>query len=164
MVKESAGNKETWDRKSDRVIVTNRRALHEYFVLESLEVGIELTGTEIKSVRAGKVQLADAYARVERGELWLHGSHISVYTHGNYLNHDPDRPRRLLAHKDQIVAMRAAVEQKGQTLIPIKIYLKQGRAKVELGLCKGKQLHDKRNTASYREAERDLQRAIRGRE
>lgn len=156
--------KETYDRRSDRVIVTNRRALHEYFVLESLEVGIALTGTEIKSVRSGKVQLADAYARIDRGELWLVGCHISPYTQGSYLNHDPDRSRRLLAHKDQIMAMRAAVEQKGQTLVPIKIYLKQGRAKIELGICKGKNVADKRGATAEREAKRDIQRALRDRE
>jgi SsrA-binding protein len=157
-------NKETWERRSDRTIVTNRRALHEYFVLDSLEVGIALTGTEIKSIRAGKVQLADAYARVDNGELWLIGSHVSPYTHGNYLNHDPDRPRKLLARRDQIEALRAGVQQKGQTLIPIKIYLKHGRAKVELGLCKGKNLHDKRDSTAERDAKRDIERAIRGRD
>jgi SsrA-binding protein len=152
------------ERKADRTIVTNRRALHEYFVLESLEVGIVLSGTEIKSLREGKVQMADAYARIDNGELWLLGMHISPYTHGSYTNHEPDRPRKLMAHKDQIASLRASVEQKGLTLIPIKLYLKKGRAKVELGLCRGKKLYDKRESAAERESQRDIARALRDRD
>ncbi len=152
------------ERKADRTIVKNRRALHEYFVLESLEVGIVLSGTEIKSVREGKVQMADAYARIDNGELWLIGMHISPYSHGSYTNHEPDRPRKLMAHKDQIAHLKAQVEQKGLTLIPIKLYLKRGRAKVELGLCRGKKLYDKRQTAADRESQRDIARALRDRE
>jgi len=152
------------ERKADRTIVTNRRALHEYFVLESLEVGIVLSGTEIKSVREGKVQMADAYARIDNGELWLIGMHISPYSHGSYTNHEPDRPRKLMAHRDQIAHLKAQVEQKGLTLIPIKLYLKRGRAKVELGLCRGKKLYDKRQTAAERESQRDIARAMRDRE
>jgi SsrA-binding protein len=162
MAKSRAATQE--ERKADRTIVTNRRAFHEYFVLESLEVGIVLSGTEIKSLREGKIQLTDAYARIEHGELWLIGAHISPYTHGNYYNHDTDRPRKLLAHKEQIAHLRAQVEQKGLTLIPLKIYLKQGRAKVEIGLCRGKRLYDKRQTAADREAQRDIARALRDRE
>jgi SsrA-binding protein len=152
------------ERKADRTIVKNRRALHEYFVLESLEVGIVLSGTEIKSVREGKVQMADAYARIDNGELWLIGMHISPYSHGSYTNHEPDRPRKLMAHRDQIAHLKAEVEQKGLTLIPIKLYLKRGRAKVELGLCRGKKLYDKRQTAADRESQRDIARALRDRE
>ena len=152
------------ERRADRTIVTNRRALHEYFVLESLEVGIVLSGTEIKSVREGKVQMADAYARIDNGELWLIGMHISPYSHGSYTNHQPDRPRKLMAHRDQIAHLKGSVEQKGLTLIPIKLYLKRGRAKVELGLCRGKKLYDKRQTSAERESQRDIARALRDRE
>ena len=151
------------ERKADRTIVTNRRAFHEYFVLESLEVGIVLFGTEIKSLREGKVQMGEAYARIENGELWLIGMHISPYSHGSHSNHQPDRPRKLMAHKAQIANMRAAVEQRGLTLVPLKLYLKGGKAKVELGLCRGKKLYDKRQTAAERESERDIQRALRDR-
>lgn len=152
------------ERKADRTIVTNRRAFHDYFVLESLEVGIVLRGTEIKSLREGKVQLTDAYSRVDNGELWLIGAHISPYTHGNVYNHEADRPRKLLAHKAQIAHLRAEVEQKGLTLIPLKIYLKEGRVKIELGLCRGKRLYDKREASAEREAKRDIARALRDRE
>ena len=151
------------ERKADRTIVTNRRAFHEYFVLESLEVGIVLFGTEIKSLREGKVQMGEAYARIENGELWLIGMHISPYSHGSHSNHQPDRPRKLMAHKAQIANMRASVEQRGLTLVPLKLYLKGGKAKVELGLCRGKKLYDKRQTAAERESERDIQRALRDR-
>lgn len=152
------------ERKADRTIVRNRRALHEYFVLESLEVGIVLRGTEIKSVREGKVQLADSYARIEDGELWLLGMHISPYTHGSYTNHQPDRPRKLMAHREQIAHLKAEVEQRGLTLIPLKLYLKKGKAKVELGLCRGKKLYDKRQSAAEKESRRDIERAMRDRE
>jgi SsrA-binding protein len=152
------------ERKADRTIVTNRRALHDYFVLETLEAGIVLSGTEIKSLREGKIQLVDAYVRIEHGEMWMIGAHISPYSHGNYYNHEADRPRKLLAHKEQIAQMRAQVEQKGLTLIPLKVYLKQGRAKVEVGLCRGKRLYDKREATAEREAQRDIARALRDRE
>jgi len=132
-------------------------------VLESLEVGIVLRGTEIKSLREGKVQMNEAYARIDNGELWLVGMHISPYTHGSHSNHDPDRPRKLMAHHAQIANMRAEVEQRGLTLVPLKLYLKGGKAKVELGLCRGKKLYDKRQSDSEREAKRDVQRALRDR-
>ena len=152
------------ERKADRTVVTNRRALHDYFVLESLEAGLVLSGTEIKSVREGKVQMADAYCRVENGELWLVGMHISPYTHGSYTNHDPIRSRKLLAHREQIVHLAAEVERKGLTLIPLKLYLKKGRAKVEVGVCKGKKLWDKRDAAAERDAQRDIAVAMRERD
>ncbi len=132
-------------------------------MLESLEVGIVLRGTEIKSLREGKVQMNEAYARIDNGELWLVGMHISPYTHGSHSNHDPDRPRKLMAHHAQIANMRAEVEQRGLTLVPLKLYLKGGKAKVELGLCRGKKLYDKRQSDSEREAKRDVQRALRDR-
>jgi SsrA-binding protein len=151
------------ERKADRNVVKNRRAFHDYFVLESMEVGIVLSGTEIKSVREGKVQMAEAYCRVENGELWIIGMHISPYTHGSYTNHDPLRPRKLLAHRDQIMHMAEEVERKGLTLIPLNLYLKKGRAKLEVGICRGKKLWDKRDASADREAQRDIARAMRDR-
>jgi len=151
------------ERKADRNVVKNRRAFHDYFVLESMEVGLVLSGTEIKSVREGKVQMAEAYCRVENGELWIIGMHISPYTHGSYTNHDPLRPRKLLAHRDQIIHMAQEVERKGLTLIPLNLYLKKGRAKLEVGICRGKKLWDKRDASADREAQRDIARAMRDR-
>lgn len=151
------------DRKTDRVVASNRKARHEYFVIDSMEAGIALTGTEIKSVRDGKVTLGEAYARIENGELWLIGAHISPYTHGNRQNHDPDRPRKLLVHKRQIAEIREAIEQKGMTTVPLRMYLKQGRAKVEIGIVRGKKLWDKRDASAERESKRDIERAIRDR-
>jgi SsrA-binding protein len=152
------------ERRADRNVVRNRRAFHDYFVLESMEVGLVLSGTEIKSVREGKVQMAEAYCRVENGELWIIGMHISPYTHGSYTNHDPLRPRKLLAHRDQIIHMAQEVERKGVTLIPLNLYLKKGRAKLEVGICRGKKLWDKRDASADREAQRDIARAMRGRD
>ncbi len=151
------------ERKADRNVVKNRRAFHDYFVLESMEVGVVLSGTEIKSVREGKVQMAEAYCRVENGELWIIGMHISPYTHGSYTNHDPLRPRKLLAHRDQIMHYAEEVERKGLTLIPLNLYLKKGRAKLEVGVCRGKKLWDKRDASADREAQRDIARAMRDR-
>jgi SsrA-binding protein len=151
------------ERKADRNVVKNRRAFHDYFVLESMEVGLVLSGTEIKSVRESKVQMAEAYCRVENGELWIIGMHISPYTHGSYTNHDPLRPRKLLAHRDQIIHMAQEVERKGLTLIPLNLYLKKGRAKLEVGICRGKKLWDKRDASADREAQRDIARAMRDR-
>src|SRR6478735_2364150 len=128
------------ERKADRNVVKNRRAFHDYLVLESMEVGIVLSGTEIKSVREGKVQMAEAYCRVENGELWIIGMHISPYTHGSYTNNDPVRPRKLLAHRDQTLHFAEEVERKGLTLIPLNLYLNQGRAKSAVGVCHGKKL------------------------
>jgi SsrA-binding protein len=152
------------ERRADRNVVRNRRAFHDYFVLESMEVGLVLSGTEIKSVREGKVQMAEAYCRVENGELWIIGMHISPYTHGSYTNHDPLRPRKLLAHRDQIIHMAQEVERKGLTLIPLNLYLKKGRAKLEVGICRGKKLWDKRDASADREAQRDIARAMRDRD
>lgn len=147
----------------DRVVTTNRRAFHEYFIAETVETGIVLSGTEIKSIRAGKVNINDAYARIEDGELWLVGSHISPYTHGSYTNHVPDRPRKLLAHKAQIRELRAMTEQKGLTLVPLRLVIRRGRAKIELGVARGKKLYDKRASEAEREASRDIERALRER-
>ncbi|HEY7035884.1 MAG TPA: SsrA-binding protein SmpB, partial [Thermomicrobiales bacterium] len=125
------------ERRADRVVTTNRRAFHEYFIVETIETGIVLSGTEIKSIRAGKISITEAYGRIDDGELWLVGSRISPYSHGSYTNHDPDRPRKLLAHRSQIEELRAQVEQRGMTLVPLRVILKQGKAKVELGVARG---------------------------
>jgi SsrA-binding protein len=151
------------ERKADRVVTTNRRAFHDYFIVETIETGIVLSGTEIKSIREGKISVTEAYARVEDGELWLVGSRVSPYSHGSYTNHDPDRPRKLLAHRSQIRELREMVEQKGMTIVPLRVILKQGKAKVELGVARGKKLYDKRSSESEREAQRDVQRALRER-
>jgi SsrA-binding protein len=152
------------ERRADRVVTTNRRAFHEYFIVETIETGIVLSGTEIKSIREGKISITEAYARIDDGELWLVGSRISPYSHGSYTNHDPDRPRKLLAHRSQIQELRVQVEQRGMTLVPLRVLLKQGKAKVELGVARGKKLYDKRATDAEREAHRDVQRALRDRE
>ena len=151
-------------RTTDRVVTSNRRAFHEYFVIETIEAGIALTGTEIKSIRDGKATISEAYARIEGRELWLIGAHVAPYTHGNRANHDPDRPRKLLVHKSQLVALREAIEQKGMTLVPLRLTLKKGLAKVEIGVVRGKKLYDKRDAEADRESRRDIDRALRGRE
>ncbi|MEA2528600.1 MAG: SsrA-binding protein [Thermomicrobiales bacterium] len=152
------------ERRADRVVTTNRRAFHEYFIVETIETGIVLSGTEIKSIREGKISITEAYARIDDGELWLAGSRISPYSHGSYTNHEPDRPRKLLAHRSQIQELRTMIEQKGMTIVPLRVLLKQGKAKVELGVARGKKLYDKRATEAEREATRDVQRALRERE
>lgn len=145
----------------DRVVTQNRRAFHEYFIEEQLETGIVLTGTEIKSIREGKATITEAYVRVENGELWLIGSHVTPYTHGSWTNHDPDRPRKLLAHGREIAHLQQATDQKGMTLVPLRIRLKNGRAKVDIGIARGKKLYDKRQAASERDAKRQIDRAMR---
>jgi SsrA-binding protein len=147
----------------DRVVTQNRRAFHEYFIEEQLETGIVLTGTEIKSVREGKITISEAYVRVDDGELWLIGSHITPYSHGSYTNHDPDRPRKLLAHRREIERLRQSTEQRGMTLIPVRVRLKDGRAKVDVGVARGKKLYDKRQSAAERDAKRQIDRAMRER-
>ncbi len=146
-----------------KTITVNRKAYHDYHILESLEVGIVLTGTEIKSIRAGRVNIRDAYARPEGGELWLFNSHIAAYQAGSYYNHEPNRPRKLLLHRRQIDELAGMVTQKGLTLVPLKLYIKGGIAKVELGVARGKRLHDKREAMARRETEREIGRALRRR-
>ena len=138
----------------------NRKAFHDYFVLDRYEAGIELFGTEVKSIRAGTVNLKDSFCTVKNGELFAHGIHISPYTHGSYYNKDPDRPKRLLMHKREIVKLQARVMQDGLTLVPLSLYFKDGRVKAEIGLCKGKKLYDKREAAAEKSARRDMDRAI----
>lgn len=149
------------ERTADRVVTSNRRALHEYFIVNSIEAGLALTGTEIKSIREGRISITEAYARIADGELWLMGAHISPYSHGGYLNHDPARPRRLLVHKSQIRELKAQVEQKGMTIIPLRIAIRKGRAKVDLGVARGKKLWDKRAASAERDANREIARAMR---
>lgn len=143
-------------------VARNRKARFDYFIEESLEVGIVLSGTEIKSVREGRVNLKDGYAKVEQGELWLMNVHISPYDKGSYYNKDPLRPRKLLASKKQILRLFAKTREKGLTLIPLGMYIKEGkRAKIELALAKGKQGHDKRHSIAERDANREMSRAVR---
>ena len=145
------------------MVTSNRRAFHEYFIDDTIEAGIALQGTEIKSIREGKISITEAYARVQNGEIWLIGATISPYSHGSYTNHDPDRPRKLLVHKNQIRQIRADIEQKGKTLVPLRVRLSDGKAKVDIGVARGKKLHDKRQSETDRDAKREIQRALRDR-
>lgn len=144
-------------------IARNRRARHDYHIMETWEAGIVLTGTEVKSLRDGKANIGDAYGIVKDGELWLLNMHISPYERGGYANHEPDRTRKLLLHRKEIRRLIGAVERQGLTLVPLEIYFKRGVAKVALALAKGKKAHDKRDTIKEREAEREIARAGRGR-
>ncbi|HEX9043746.1 MAG TPA: SsrA-binding protein SmpB [Candidatus Limnocylindrales bacterium] len=145
----------------EQTIALNRRARHEYSVLETLEAGIVLTGTEIKSVRAHKVSLAEAYARVEHGEAWLIGANIAPFEGGNRFNHEPKRNRKLLLNRDEIDELLGLTKAKGLTVIPLRLYINErGRAKVELGVARGKQQHDKRRDIAERDARRDMDRAV----
>lgn len=146
--------------KSRKRIASNRRARHEYHVLETFDAGIVLVGTEVKSLREGKVTLVDAFATVKNGEVWLHNMHISPFEKGNRFNHDPLRPRKLLLHKGEIRKLTQLTQEKGLTLIPLDMYFERGIAKVELGVCRGKKLHDKRATAAERTAKREIERAL----
>jgi SsrA-binding protein len=142
----------------DQTIAVNRRARHEYSIDQTIEAGIVLTGTEIKSIRAGRVNLAEAYARVERGEAWLIGAHIAPYEQGNRYNHEPTRTRKLLLHRDEIAELVGRTQAKGQTLVPLRLYLHKGMAKLELGLARGKKTHDKRRTIAERDMRREIER------
>ena len=148
-------------KKDVKVIAQNRRARHDYFVLETWEAGIELKGTEVKSIRLGKCNLKDSYASVKNGEMFVHGMHISPYEKGSYFNTDPMRPKRLLMHKQEIRKCHQQVTQQGLALIPLSVYLKEGRMKLELALCKGKKLYDKRDDMAKRDAQRDIDRTMR---
>ena len=150
----------TEEKSGKKIIAQNREARHEYFVMEALETGIELVGTEVKSLRAGGANLKDAWADIDDGELIVKGMHISPYEQGNVFNKDPRRPRRLLAHKAEIRRLGQQIKLQGYTLIPLSLYFKHGRVKLELGLCKGKKLYDKRATAAARDAKRDIDRAL----
>jgi SsrA-binding protein len=147
----------------DKTVAVNRRARHEYAVEESLEAGIALTGTEIKSIRAGRVNLAEAYARIEKGEAWLIGAHIAPYEQGNRNNHEPTRTRKLLLHRDQIAELVGRTQAKGFTLVPLKLYIRNGMAKLEIGVARGKKAYDKRRTIAERDARRELERSTKER-
>jgi SsrA-binding protein len=143
-----------------KLIAENRRARHDYFILETLETGIELMGTEVKSMRLGKCNLRDSYARVEGGQLYVENFHISPYEKGSFSNVNPLRPKRLLAHKNEIRKLHQDIMQKGFSVIPLKVYLKDGRMKLEIALAKGKKLYDKRDDMAKRDTDREIERAL----
>ena len=153
----------TKERPATKTIATNREARHEYFVLEALETGVELKGTEVKSLRAGGVNLKDSWVDIEDGELLVKGMHITPYDHGNIFNQDPMRVRRLLMHKKEILRLYGIVKQQGYSLIPLSLYFKDSRVKVQVGLCRGKKLYDKRADMAEKAAKRDIERAIKER-
>jgi len=143
-----------------QVVARNRKARHEFDILETLEAGMELRGPEVKSIRAGHVSFQDSFARVDRGEVWLHSLHISPYEQANRANSDPVRPRRLLLNRREIRHLAAKVDEKGLTIVPLEIYFSRGYAKVTLGVARGRKLHDKRESVKRREQEREAQRAV----
>ena len=147
-----------------KVIAVNRKARHDYFVLETFETGIELAGTEVKSIRAGGVNLKDSWCTIDDGELFVKGMHISPYDKGNVFNRDPFRVRKLLMHKREIMRLLGKVKQEGLTLVPLSLYFKKNHVKLEMGLCKGKQLHDKREDMARRDADREIRRAMKVRQ
>ena len=151
------------EKKGIKTAAQNRKAHHDYYVEEKYEAGIELAGTEVKSVRAGTLNLKDSYCTVKEGELFVHGMHISPYEKGNIFNKDPVRPRRLLMHKREIRKLHALVKQDGYTLVPLSVYFKDSRVKVEVGLCKGKKNYDKRAAMAQRDTKREIDRAMKAR-
>ncbi|MTI85829.1 MAG: SsrA-binding protein SmpB [Firmicutes bacterium] len=148
---------------ADKTVTVNRKARHEFHILESFEAGIALTGTEVKSLRANKANLQDSFARVENSELILYNMHISHYEQGNQFNHEPKRPRKLLVHKREIMRLLGKTQEKGLTMVPLKVYFTRGKAKIELALAKGKKVHDKRETIKERDAKREMERAMKAR-
>ena len=149
--------------KAEKLVADNRRARHDYHLFDRFEAGLVLTGTEVKSLRDGRASLQQAYADLRGGEAWLVGAHISVYEQGNLANHDPDRDRKLLLHKKELASLAGKVAQRGLTLVPTKLYFKNGRVKVELALARGKEGRDKRRDLAKREADRDMERAVKSR-
>jgi len=144
-----------------RTVAQNRKAYHDYFIEEKYECGIALFGTEVKSIRQGKVNLKESWAQIRKGEVWVEGMHISPYEQGNLFNRDPLRAKKLLLHRSEIRKLEGLVMRQGFTLIPLEMYLKDGKVKVQLGLCKGKQLHDKRDSMARKDSEREIRRALR---
>lgn len=144
----------------EKVVATNRKAYHDYFLEDTYEAGIVLTGTEIKSVRAGRVNLRDGFVQIRQGEAWLVNVHISPYDFGNRENHEPRRERKLLLHRQEIRKLQSKVSERGWTIVPLKMYLKDGRAKVEIALVRGKRLYDKKDAIAERDADRELRRAV----
>jgi SsrA-binding protein len=149
--------------RGEKLIADNRKARHEYHLLERVEAGLVLTGTEVKSLREGRASLARAYAEVRDGEAWLVGAHIAAYESSGYAGHDPDRDRKLLLHRRELDRLRGSVQEKGLTLVPTRLYFKDGRAKVELALARGKEQRDKRRDIAKRDAERQMERALKAR-
>ena len=151
------------NKETEQVIARNKKAYHDYFVLETYEAGIALYGTEIKSIRNGRVILKDSFCSVDNGEMFAIGMHISPYEQGNIFNRDPMRKKKLLLHKKEIMKLFGQSQQQGLSIVPLQLYIKNGRAKLEIGLCKGKKLHDKREVAAKRDAERTIDRALKER-
>jgi SsrA-binding protein len=149
--------------KAEKNVAENRKAFHDYHILETFEAGVVLLGTEVKSIREGRVNLRDSFARVEKGEIWLYNVNISSYSHRGYADHEPLRRRKLLLHRDEIRKLIGKTVEKGMTLVPVRLYFKKGRVKVAVSLAKGKQEHDKRETIKRREAERETRAAIKER-
>ena len=147
--------------RAERDVAVNRRAYHDYFIDEKYEAGVMLTGTEIKSVRNGRANLRDGFVRIDNGEAWLENVHISPYAQGNLMNQEPLRPRKLLLHRKEISSLIGKVKQKGYTLIPLRVYIARNRAKVEVGLARGKRQYDKREAIAARDAKREIERAMR---
>jgi SsrA-binding protein len=148
------------DRPAERNLVTNRQALHDYLILETVEAGLSLVGTEVKSIRAGNVNLRDAYARAQDGEIWLWNAHIAPFEQGNRWNHEPRRPRKLLLHTREIGRLAGKAQESGYTLVPLRLYDRRGKLKVELALARGKKQYDKRASIAERESKREIERAI----
>jgi len=151
------------DKQDKKVIARNRRARYDYFIDDVIEAGLVLTGTEVKSLRAGRASLTDGFGQITDGEAWLHGVHIPQYTMGTWTNHEPRRTRKLLMHRKEIDRLSAATREKGLTLIPLSLYFRDGRAKVEIGLARGKRTYDKRHDLAERDAAREIDRALRRR-
>jgi SsrA-binding protein len=149
------------EREREKDVAVNRRAYHDYFIDEKYEAGVMLTGTEIKSVRGGRTNLRDGYVRIDGNEAWLENVHISPYAQGNVMNQEPVRPRKLLLHRKEISSLIGKVKQKGYTLIPLRVYIARNRAKVEIGLARGKRQYDKREAIAARDAKREIERAMR---
>jgi SsrA-binding protein len=145
----------------NKTVATNRRARHDYEILETIEAGLMLRGTEVKSLRQGQVSFKDSYATVRNNEVWLIGCHINPYSHGTDANHDPERDRKLLLHRREIARLTGKTAERGLTLVPLRLYFKEGRAKLEIGLARGKKLHDKRSALREREVRREMDRAVR---
>ncbi len=151
------------EKSSVKIIAQNKKAYHDYFVEEKYEAGVELFGTEVKSIRAGKVNVKESYCDIKDGEVFVLGMHISPYEQGNVFNKDPLRPKKLLLHKKEILKLFGLVAQKGYTLVPLQVYLKNSRVKIEIGLCRGKKLYDKRDDMARNDAKRDMERAFKSR-
>ena len=151
------------EKEKQKIIAENRKARHDYFVIEAYEAGISLAGTEVKSIRGGNVNLKDSYCEIDGGELFALGVHISPYEQGNIFNKDPLRPKKLLMHKREIMKLTGLVSREGYTLIPLSLYFKGSNVKVAVGLCKGKKLYDKREDAARRDADRDIEKAMKNR-